>query len=210
MKLPIYFKNIHQCAALFAKSYSIKPTTGFALIELIIVVIIILALMAVVIPSFQENKLQFTLSKVAYQFAQDVRRAQDKALSSAQYVDSNGDQKTIAGYGIYVDIDVLGDKKYILYADNANENPGNKAYDELDYIIETIDLNVTEPDVLIKQIDNASANKVSINFNISNLNTTISELTESQNSVSFIFALLSDLNKTKTVLVNSAGLVQVQ
>lgn len=180
---------------------------GFTVIESLVIVVIIAVIITVVISNFPQVKLQFALSRVAYQFAQDVRRAQDKALSQVQYKDSSGEVQAINGYGIYIDINGLGSKKYIIYADSGS---GNQQYDSLDYLVETIDFSVNERGVVIKEVNNVSDNKVSINFNFSNFNTTITSLAPNQNSVNIVFALESDLTKTKAVLVNTSGLVEVQ
>lgn len=183
---------------------------GFTIIELLVVVSVILVLLAVATPSFYQQRQEFSLHKAAYQFAQDVRRAQDMALSSAEYVDSVGNRHAVAGYGIFLDLNSLGNTKYILYADNVASGQGNQEYDTLDFVVETIDLSLIDSQVLIKQIENVTSDSASINFDISNLNTSIDNLSFGQNSISIIFSLSSDPSKTKTTLINSVGLVQLQ
>ena len=163
------------------------------------------------------------------------------ALSSVQYKDSSGNIRPIDGYGVYVDLSSLGDKKYIIYAD---ASPGNQQYDALtDYIVETIDFSATESGVIIKQLNNVPDTKVSINFNSSNVTTSITllswdslfrpilislfgsppEILKMLNisrlfevnaaiptSIDVVFALESDLTKTKIVLINISGLVEVK
>jgi len=180
---------------------------GFTIIELLVAVAVISALLIIVISNFPYTRLQFSLSRVTHQFAQDVSRAQNMALSAVPYKDSFDVEQNVDGYGLYVDFDSLGNKKYIIYADR---NPGNQQYDALDYVVGTVDFSSTEPEIIIKEISNVSGNNASVNFNSSNLTTTITQLNAGQNSVIVVFALASDLTKTKTVSINSSGLIEVK
>src|SRR5438105_589842 len=107
-----------------------------------VVITLIAVLLAVVVFNFPATKLQFSLSRVAYKFGQDVKKVQDLALSSTEYQDQSGQTYAVSGYGVYVDVSGLGNKKYIFYADKA---PGNHQYDAQDYVIETIDFSTSEP-----------------------------------------------------------------
>src|SRR3989344_643467 len=148
---------------MFYTSYFMKQQ-GYTIIELIVVIAVVAIFMVIVISNFPKFKLQLSLSRVTYAFEQNVRRAQDMALSQVQYRDSGGNLQEVSGYGVYVDIGSLGNKKYIIYADRA---PGNQQYDALDYLVDTIDFSSNEPGVIIKQINNVVSNKVIVNFNSS-------------------------------------------
>ncbi len=176
---------------------------GFTIVELLVVVVIISVLTSIIISNFPQAKLQLSLSRVAYKFEQDARRAQGMSLSYPQYKDSSGISHQVAGYGVYVDM--LNNKKYIIYADSL---PGNQSYDNLDYVAETIDFSLTEPGIIIKQINNIVGSNASVNFAPPNPTTTITTAL-CQNNMTVVFALESDLTKTKTVSINTAGLIQV-
>lgn len=194
------------------KKKLIKTGNGFTIIELLITVAIIVVLIAVTIPGFYKFKLNLSLSRVAYKFEQDLRRMQAKSLTSPLFEDGNGDTHKVGGYGIYVDIS--NNKEYVIYADRF---PGNKYYEGgspscaqgLDCIVENFDFSITEPGIIIKQINNITGNNVSINFNPSGPTTTITPLAN-QNKVDVVFAIESDLTKIRTVSVNTAGLVEVE
>jgi type II secretory pathway pseudopilin PulG len=197
------------------KGFSHESGAGFTIIELVVIVAVVAVLSAVIILDLPKTKFQFALSRVAYKFTQDVRRTEDMALSQNQYKNSEGIAQRISGYGFYADMTSLGNKKYIIYADanildqqSGSWLHGNEQYDALDYIVETIDFSSTEPGIVIKEIDNVSDNKVSINFDSTGLNTRIIQLNQNQNNVNVVFALESDLTKTKTVSINIAGLVE--
>jgi|GEM_PF-543035 len=177
---------------------------GFSIIELLVVIAVIAALSVILIANFPQIRLQLSLSRVAYKFDQDLRRAQAMALASTQYVDAGGVSHAVKGFGLYVDL--ASTKKYIVYAD---ASPGNQKYDPgTDYIVETDDFTNTEPGIVIKTITNISGTTVSFNFAPPNPVTTITP-SVSQNRVDVVFSYQSDPTITKTVSVNTAGLVQV-
>ena len=180
---------------------------GYTIIELLVVIAIIAIFMMIVISNFPKSKTQFSLSRATYKFEQDLRRSQDMAFSQVEYRDSNSNLQAVNGYGVYADIGSLGNKKYIIYADRA---PGNEQYDALDYLVDTIDFSLTEPGIVIKNINNVSLNKLSVNFNSSDFQTTIVELNPSQSIVDVVFALENDLTNTKIVSVNTSGLIEVK
>ena len=186
-----------------AKRYS----TGFTMIELIVVISLILVFSGVIISNFSSAKLQFSLSRVAYQLEQDLSKAQNMALSSVPYKDSLGVEHQVDGYGVYVNLTGLGNTKYIVYAD---KSPGNNKYDTSDYLIKQVDFSLNEPGIIIQNMFGVSGgNTTSVNFKSVDLSTSIDNLLVGSNSVSFYISEASELFKTKTVSINTAGLIQV-
>jgi prepilin-type N-terminal cleavage/methylation domain-containing protein len=185
---------------------SSESGAGFTIIELIAVISIISVLLAVSIVNFPQFKSQLSLSRAAYSFAQNTRRAQGLALTSLQYKDASGTVQAVQGYGVYADPG-SNNKQYIIYAD---KDPGNQSYDSgEDYIIETIDLGATEPGMIMQQITHISGTGASINFAPPNPTTTIN-LASGQNSIDVVFAMEGDQTKTKTVTINTSGLIEVK
>lgn len=180
---------------------------GFTVIEMLVVLAIVAILPAVIIANFPQIKLQFALSRAAYSFAQNIRRAQDLSLSSLQYRDASHVVQQVYGYGIYLNLTDLGDQRYLLYAD---ADPENQSYDSGDYIVENIDLAVSEPGVMIKEIDNVVGDTASVNFSPPDPVTTIGQLTSGNTSIQVVFALQNDPSVTKIVLINTSGLVEIQ
>lgn len=186
---------------------------GFTIIELLMVMAIVIIFPTVVVSNFSRLERQFTLSRVAYSFAQELRSTQNKALAWVQYKDKNGKVLPVSGYGLYVDVAVLGNKKYVVYADYPSPilgGQGNQVYDPLDYVVSRIDLDAVESGVIIKSVKNTVSSDISVNFNIANSKAKISTLQEGKQSVEFVFALAQDETVTKTVAVNSAGLIEVK
>lgn len=184
-----------------------KLLTGFAMVEVLVVISIITVLVAVTITNFPKIRSQLALSRATYIFAENVRKTQQMALSAVPYRDSLGAEQEINGYGVYVDLIDLGNKKYIIYAD---KSLGNKEYDSLDYVIEIIDFSSSEDGVIIKEINSVFSNQVSINFGFPKIEVSINQLNQGQNNVEVVFALESDQTKTKSFLVSTSGLIEVK
>ncbi len=180
---------------------------GFTLIELLVVIAIMTVLPLVVVSDFPRIRLQFALSRAANTFAQNLRNTEDRSLSSTDFLDEFGAERAISSYGVYVDVNNLGNKKYVIYAD---AYPGNSYYDQLDYVIQTIDFSNDEPGIVIKEVVNTTNNMASITFIPPNPDVVIHELQDSNTSVNIVFAMEDDLTATKTVTINTAGLVEVQ
>lgn len=182
----------------------VSKQLGFTVIELLVVIAVITILPTIVIVNFPSIRLEFALSRAAHKFAQDLRNAQDKAISSVRYMDASGNPQWVGGYGVYINTSTLGQVTYLVYADGP---PANQQYDALDYIIETID--VAESGVIIQRLENVLPPSVSINFAPPNPVTTIVP-NPSQGYVNVVFALPSDWSKTRTVSINTAGLIEVK
>lgn len=206
-----------------------SKSKGFSTIELLVVIAIVSAFAIIVISNFPQINRQLALSRAAYKFDQDVRRAQNLAFSAGQFKDSLGNVQTVTGYGVYLDFSGLGNKKYVIYADKPIGSTtlrgitypvGNQYYGSLDYLVETIDFSLQESGIIIKEIIayqggiGSSVNKISVNFNSADLSTLITipppPAQENKNSVDIVFSLESDLATIRTVSVNNAGSIIVK
>src|SRR3989344_1958347 len=180
---------------------------GFTIIEMLVVISIITILPVVVVANFPAIKSQFALSRTAHRFAQDVRRVQDMAISAVTYTDSFGVTRTVSGYGIYINLVTPGNTQYIVYGDNNEQSPGDKRYNVGDYSVQTINFGASEPGIVIKEMINIDGTAASINFSPPNPDTTITPLSQAQSQIMVVFAIATDLSKTRTVLINSSGLI---
>ena len=184
-----------------------KLLTGFSLIEMLAVIFIISVLSAVIIANFGDIREQLALRRATHQFVQDLRRAQEMAMSSKQ---AEGCTLPAKGYGIYVDI-LTDNKSYKLYADTAADDLGEWEYYTLaDCVVETI--NIEEKGVIIKEINNieGGAQMISINFKPPNPNINIKWLQSDKNEVEIVLALEKNPDKTKTIAVNKAGMIEIK
>lgn len=180
---------------------------GFTIIELLMVIAIITILPVVIVSNFPQIKLQFALSHAAQAFLQDVRQVQDMALSSLPHKDSFGISQPVGGYGIYLDTDRLGNKKYIMYADRL---PANNQYDPSDYTVKIVPVDEGESAVVIKGLGNVFGNKASVHFAVGSAAVSVSQLDAGSSFVEVVFALESDSSKTKSVVINTSGLIEIK
>lgn len=197
--------------------FKIKEGRGITLIEVLVVVFIIALLSTILVGDFPKIRKQFALTRAVYRLSQDLRRTQDMSFSG-QSISNLG----IKSYGLYIDLNVLGNKKYIIYADRGT-TPDNKysltTFDTYcsniiqgytgDCIIEMIDLSRVEPDVVISLLQNTNGQKVDINFEPPNPTITITSLVNASR-VQILFALGSDLTKQRIVYVNTSGLIEIK
>jgi len=195
---------------------------GITLVEIAVVIFIVALFSTIMISDFPKIQRQFALSRVTYKLSQDLRRTQDLGLSGVRVNDSDENPITVKGYGIYVNLN-QSTKQYIIYADVATIGVADQKYNgnfstslcssqtspTSDCVIEEIiDISKENPSLYIKsiKINNVSFTFTSINFtppgpiiNIDNLS--------SGNSVGIE---LSNGSATRTVWVNTSGLIEVQ
>ena len=213
-----------------------KIQSGATLVELVVVVFIISIFSAILVANFPKAQKMFSLSRSAYDLAQNLRKTEDFGLSGV--IDSSvamgGRSAELRGYGIYIpprpaveyyiyaDIaqsaDVEGDYKYSGNVDylfcsivlGINETPS-------DCIVDVVDVKAEDPDLEIVSVtDNNCATipgdaGVSVNFNPPDPKITIkSDNDISYSAININFGLASERAASKSILVNSSGLVSVQ
>jgi type II secretory pathway pseudopilin PulG len=173
----------------------LKLSKGLTLTEILVTIAIIIILSGLIIANSGAGKSQLALSRSANKLAQDIRRAQEMAMSAKECPTGTGCADQVPpGYGIYLH---QGDKNYLLYADT---NP-NQIYGGGDTDIETINF---EKGIFIKDVGPAN---VSINFKPPDPKINITGV---GNEVLIEIALMADSTRTKTIRVNKAGLIDVE
>lgn len=175
--------------------FGFKKNKGNTLVELVFVIFIITLFSTILIANFPKAQNYYALSRTAYKMAQDIRRAQDLALSG---VLSGG--LTVKGYGVYIDTG-SSPNKYLIYADiDSSED-----YDSLnDTIIETIYTDTENSNISIEDMG-----EVSINFAPPNPKVTITHDDIDIPEINIVLELGLD-GSTRTVWVNKSGLVNVE
>ena len=189
---------------------------GITIVEILVVVFIIALFSSILVASFPKIKYRFALTRSVYKMSQDLRKTQDMGFSGQKIAGIS-----VKGYGVYINLDDpnLGNKKYIIYADmdddqkytaQLQEACGQQQVPSTDCVIELIDISQTEPGIVIDRIENTNNRWIDINFKPPNPTITITSLLPGIDRVQIIFALESDLLKTRIVSVNLAGLIEIK
>jgi type II secretory pathway pseudopilin PulG len=177
---------------------------GFTLLEITIVVSIIILMGTIFVINFRGGEKQFALQRSAHKLAQDLRRAQETAMSSQIFEDSFPK----GGYGIYLE---KGSNSYILFADC----DGNQTYSEAGFAQSCAEAGTNDP--FREKIEEISFEK----------GIYISEFSPEENSVAITFFppdpkitinpsnssilinLTFDGKIKRAVSINSVGLIDV-
>ena len=168
----------------------IVSKSGFTLVEMIVVISIIALISTIMLTNYRGGQKESTLQRAAQQVVSDLRRAQNMAISTKEL-------GTTYGYGVYFNSSGYP-TSYILFADADND----KYYD----IGEEVEAAIELPTHI--QINSVSPSPVHIFFLPPDPTTFINA--DSTPGVSSTITLkIEDVAKTKTVTVNTAGLIEV-
>lgn len=192
---------------------------SFTLAELLIVLIIISILVAVSFPYYQSARRRLALHRAASRLAQDLRRAQEMAMSvekEERCFNPDGTPKSDDykyGFGIVFSTqDCMGNTpckdEYILYADRN----GNRAYQPSD---PDYDISLSNPDFDTVEVQSYSGggNRLNIVFEPPDPNVIFTRGSEDEifdDEIFITFQVKDDPSKTKTITINKAGLITVE
>jgi len=190
---------------------------GFTLLEITVVLAIIGLLAAIVLANYRGGEKQSALLRSTHRLAQDLRRAEEMAISSRKTSPEFGEEVfPRGGYGIYFEINPQAPKGYhiILFADcdregdyddwgpyacaEATSGSGNSR----DETIEAITL---EEGIKIKKlrVDSFPVDFLPITFTPPDPTVTIA----GGNEATITLCLKDNENITRTITVNKAGLI---
>lgn len=75
---------------------SLQKNKGFTIIEIVVVVTIIIIILAITLVSYRQGNQRLTLKRANHKLAQDIRRAQEMAMSTKEFQGSI----PLGGYGL--------------------------------------------------------------------------------------------------------------
>ena len=165
---------------------------GFTIIELIVVIGIIAFLTALILPNYRQGQESFALQRSATKLAQDLRRAQEMAMSAEEFQACATNPKYKYGYGIH--LKKIEPDHYVLFADCNGNGDYDFGWDE---IVEDINF---EKDVKINKLS-----KTSLRITFTPPDPTVSI---KPNPPAWIE--LSINTSSKIIRVNTAGLISVE
>ena len=178
---------------------------SFTLIELTVVIGIIALLTALILPNYRVGQRQFALQRSAHKLSQDLRRAQEMAMSAAFSEETEG-KVPKGGYGIIIKLQPMPQKTYILFGDKN----GNGDYDAgSDYTIGgEIKL---EKGIFLESIQTnfGSSNSATITFIPPDPEISIKTPGQSE-CVEISLAHEQNPGINKSIYVNKAGLITVE
>ena len=162
---------------------------SFTLVELLVAVGIIILLTALVLPDYRAGERQFALQRSASKLAQDLRRAEEMAMSAKEPPTAPDTFKGVYGINFQTN-----SSNYILFADLDND----QIYDSGEEI-ETLPL---EKKVKISNLSPASPLTISFTPPDPTININPSD--------SLASITLTNNGQTKIIKVNKVGLIYVQ
>lgn len=155
--------------------------SGFTIIELMTVIVIIATVTVITAASYHQGKSQKVLDGQAYQLKQDLRQAQEWALSAYEI-----DGTPSYGYGIYIR---QGNDSYILYSDDNNNKQYDSGFDRENRVVALnekieitscvsgganissgISINYIAPDLTAKIIDGGGGDHETLEINFGVIN----------------------------------------
>lgn len=171
---------------------------AFSLIELLVITAIIIILTALVVPNYRGGDRQLALQRSASKLAQDLRRAQEMAMSSQEFAG----RVPRGGYGLFSYISFPD--QYVLFADLNNDGLINLPAEE----VERIKL---EKGIKFSSfyLDGLSAGVLLVVFTPPDPKTCIG-VGCANGSAGIVLSLEKDLTINRNVSINSAGLVAIE
>jgi prepilin-type N-terminal cleavage/methylation domain-containing protein len=170
-----------------------RRASGFTMVEILTVLALITLISAVMFANYRQGNQQFVLESDAYLFAQDLRKAQEMALSLREITGQEP-----AGYGVFIRENDLG---YKLYADTVV--PANAKYDALDYTIQDVSFS---RNVYVKSV---ATGQLSVNYAPPEPITVITDL-GGQVAEATVTLGMQGSEKTKKIVVTRGGIIYVQ
>lgn len=176
---------------------------SFTLVELLVVTGIILVLAAIILPQYRVGERKFALQRSAHKLAQDIRRAQEMAMSAKEFEGSMPQ----GGYGIYFyKFEFAGidfPHQYVLFADSNSDQTMTLPAEQVEII--ELEKGVQFSDFYL---DGAPSDGTVFTFVPPDPQTCINQC--ANDSTSIIISLESDSTQTETITLNKIGLVDIE
>jgi len=189
------------------------------LVEIIVAVFVIALFSSIIIANFPAMEKRFSLTRVAYNLAQDLRTAEGMGLSGTEIENSLGGKIKAKGYGVYIDLTYGDHKKYKMYADVDGDEKYSLPSDvycqdmtglQTDCIIKEVDINQDEPHASIKEIKNTNSQWACVNFSPPSPKVNIANISVGQTGIEIVLSLDDDEAATRSVLANTGGLIEIK
>ena len=180
-----------------------KKRPGFTLIELIVSISVITIITAIFLANYRTATKRSDLRMTAQRVVSDIRLAQNYSLGLTSYGPEGMKTPPTGGWGVVFDLANLGNKQYVIFADDN----GNKVFNAGESI-ESYGAVITKlPENTI--IDSISiGHRVDVNYLPPDPIVTLSGSAGTHQSVDIVLRD-TQANQTKTIRVNFLGLAEV-
>ena len=178
------------------QNFALQNLRGFTLIELLVATGIILLMSALIFTNYRAGEQEFALQRSAHKLSQDLRRAEELALSAKAYPGAPPSFK--GGYGVNFQINSTS---YTLFAD-LNDN---KVFDPGSVPPEELEIPNLEKRVKISGL--SASPLLNVVFLPPDPQVIVSG---GSMEAQIILSLETNPAKTKIIKVNQAGLIAIQ
>lgn len=188
----------------------LKFQKGFMLAEVLLVITISLLLTLVVVANYKEGQKKVILQRAAHKLAQDIRAAQEMAVSGSECIDCG----PLAPNGYGIEFRTTGDNSlYKLYADTVPPY-GFYSGDDIEMEVIQLENNVVIKDIIISFIGGFGATnpgRVCLNFKPPDPLITIKSLPSqpSRDIAQITIGFSSGSSDTKKITINTVGLIEI-
>lgn len=171
----------------------INKNKGFTIFELLVVVAVIGIISTILVVNWRQGEKQYLLQRTAQKIVQDIRKAQDLALTSYRH-----QGQIPPNYGVY--FTTQGPTSYKIFTDDNDNNQ----YDSSDSDVETINL---ENGITISAL--SSEPKLHLTFSLPDAFTIINPSTGSA-TITIKRTGLSCPQNCKNIIITNTGQVKIE
>jgi len=183
---------------------------GFTLLELMVVMSIIAVLAAVLFMGTTEEEKTLLLRNTAHQLAQDLRRAQELTMAAESFTCLGGNETRVFGLSFGSFAMAGWEKKYHLFAFCGDLDAGDTAYDPVrdkEILTVTFPKEIKACDVIIQ--GQPALSRADILFEPPHPFVYLNGMRAGKNMV-ITLCFKSDISKTRNVMINTAGKIEVK
>lgn len=174
-----------------------KKSKGFTIIEMLVIIFIIGIISTTLVVNWRRNEKRYLVQRVAQEIAQNIRKAQDLALTSKKI----SGQEMPYGYGVFFSKD--SNNFYIIFGNIADD----KKYQTSDILVENVEL---DSQIQIDSLSSGQNNDLNILFSIPDGFTSFDPTGTSATIVIKKIGTTCPSVSCKSIIVKDTGQINIQ
>lgn len=174
-----------------------KKQSGFTITELLVVMFILVSISSLMLINYRTGQKKYALSQTVQRLVSDLRKAQNMSISGV------GLAGQYCGYGVSINGNL---DYYVIYGDSIAPCGTNNRRTGSDDDIETI---YYPPQIKVKGIMPAPPGRVDVFFQSPNATTYLNGNDSVGISKTIVLQIKGQPSLTRSILVTTAGLIQV-